>query len=48
MSRDWHGGGRGGRAVSSPVQAYYLHTVTLLRLLAGVIACCNRYLDAVH
>ena len=37
-----------GDTVSSLVHAYYLHTVTLLVLLAGVIACRNRRLDAIQ
>jgi alpha-1,2-mannosyltransferase len=37
-----------GDTVSSLVHAYYLHTLALLLLLAGVIACRNRRLDAIH
>jgi alpha-1,2-mannosyltransferase len=42
--------GRGvmGVTVSSLMHAYYLHTVALLLLLAGVIACRNRSLDAIQ
>jgi alpha-1,2-mannosyltransferase len=42
--------GRGvmGDTISSLAHAYYLHTVALLLLLAGVIACRNRRLDASH
>lgn len=35
-----------GDTASSLVHAYYLHTVALLLLLAGVIACRNRRVDA--
>ncbi len=35
-----------GDTASSLVHAYYLHTITLLLLLAGVIACRNRRIDA--
>jgi alpha-1,2-mannosyltransferase len=37
-----------GDTVSSLVHAYYLHTLALLLLLAGVIACRNRRLDVIQ
>jgi alpha-1,2-mannosyltransferase len=37
-----------GDTLSSLVHAYYLHTLALLLLLAAVIACRNRRLDALH
>lgn len=37
-----------GDTLSSLVHAYYLHTLALVLLLAAVIACRNRRLDALH